>query len=291
MLFFIDMGFVIAGLLTALVSVAVRRRLPVDAGIPLWAIYMLFVSLIEILLILTGHSSDMRSYISALFLLGSTAVFNMLLAASRRTGACKAYRNSLLALSVYTAFIMTLKTTTLLWHINISTTEGIDGPSMYPTFRDGQQVTGYIVKDEDRAKLKVGDIAVFKTEGGFDAWYDRPRLDILYASRLPYHLAQGEKLIIKRIVAKGGNRVSYGEDGSLYIDGVLKGKDKPFSFSKQGAVLCSKQKKDGVMFLNCDIPEGYFFVLGDNRSDSLDSRILGLLPASSVVAKVRDDGK
>lgn len=68
--------------------------------------------------------------------------------------------------------------------------------------------------------------------------------------------------IIKRVIAVGGQTVNIDfNTGTVYVDG--KALDEPY--------ISSKTNKHDVEF-PLYVPEGYIFVLGDNRAESLDSR-------------------
>ena len=83
----------------------------------------------------------------------------------------------------------------------------------------------------------------------------------------------GTKLI-KRIVGLPGETVKY-KDNKLYINGqyvkedFLKDHQETYDFDLEE--LGYKR-----------IPKGYYFVMGDNRTNSTDSRIIGLVPSSDI---------
>lgn len=69
--------------------------------------------------------------------------------------------------------------------------------------------------------------------------------------------------IIKRVIATGGQTVDIDfEVGSVYVDGAL---------LKEDYISSPTTNRADVQF-PLYVPEGYIFVLGDNRAESLDSR-------------------
>lgn len=85
----------------------------------------------------------------------------------------------------------------------------------------------------------------------------------------------GEKLI-KRIIGLPGEHVEY-KDGNLYIDGFL----IEDTYGKTGT---DDFKLETLGYLN--IPGDMYFVVGDNRSNSADSRILGLIKKEDILGSV-----
>lgn len=95
------------------------------------------------------------------------------------------------------------------------------------------------------------------------------------------------ELLVKRVIAVGGETFYY-ENGRLYINEVLIDEDfLTYDYPEFDLLIEEVCKIAGADQCSpgetCVIPEGYFFVMGDNRSASVDSRILGLFSKEQVV--------
>ncbi|MFD1360319.1 signal peptidase I [Lentibacillus salinarum] len=136
----------------------------------------------------------------------------------------------------------------------------VDGPSMMPTLHNGDQmiVNKFIYRMQEPDRF---DIVVFH--------------------------ASDRKDFIKRVVGLPGEHVAV-EDDVLYIDGEKV--EEPFLQER-------KEKKPSYQPLTGDfqlehlpggyetIPDNHVLVLGDNRINSTDSRILGLVSMDQIVGK------
>ena len=81
----------------------------------------------------------------------------------------------------------------------------------------------------------------------------------------------GDSKLVKRIIGLPGETLEY-KDGILYING--KETEDPFASSTKDFKLTD---------LNIDvIPEDYYLVMGDNRSNSSDSRIIGPISKDTI---------
>jgi signal peptidase I len=78
--------------------------------------------------------------------------------------------------------------------------------------------------------------------------------------------------LVKRIVAVAGEEVAV-HDGALYVNGVAK--SEPYLL----------QQHFSGSYPATIIPDGYVFVMGDNRNNSGDSRLFGPIPTSSVIGE------
>ena len=79
-----------------------------------------------------------------------------------------------------------------------------------------------------------------------------------------------------RVVAQAGDTVNIDSQG-LVVNGAHQ--------QEQGITDETTQVADGVTF-PLTVPEGAVFVLGDNRDEAVDSRIVGCVPADQTLGKV-----
>ena len=98
--------------------------------------------------------------------------------------------------------------------------------------------------------------------------------------------APNEEDFVKRVIAVGGQTVKCCDDKNrVTVDG--KALDETYLYWEPGRSTSQES------FADLKIPEGFLFVLGDNRNDSCDSRCQGdgreggLVPVGNVVGKAR----
>lgn len=138
----------------------------------------------------------------------------------------------------------------------------VPSASMSPTLQVGDVL---LADRSSRGTAEPGRIVVFDGRGYFAP-----------------SAADGGHYWVKRVIAVGGERVACCDpEGALTIDGVPL--EEPY--------LPDGMAPSEIEF-DLEVPEGHMFVLGDNRSDSTDSRHLlgspggGMVPVDRVVGEV-----
>lgn len=162
----------------------------------------------------------------------------------------------------------------------VGTIAGIKQTSMYPTAKEGEKVViGRRILFNKT--LNRGDIVtleapvdVQKSEQDIYARYvEREGLDWFVYNILEW----GKKSYIKRIIALGGDTLEITEQGNV----VLNGEILQESYLKEGL----ETPRNGNYY-SLTIPQGYVFVMGDNRTGSKDSRAFGVIPEDKIHGKV-----
>jgi signal peptidase I len=148
----------------------------------------------------------------------------------------------------------------------------IPSGSMEPTLVVGERVL------VDRVSPRFGDpsrgdIVVFKPPAGADndtcaAPNQRP--DEACPQSTP---KRSNTNFIKRVVAVGGDRLKVIE-GHVYING--KRQNEPYIKPSPNCETCNLPHE-------ITIPSGYFFMMGDNRGNSDDSRVWGPVPKKWII--------
>lgn len=131
----------------------------------------------------------------------------------------------------------------------------VSGPSMNPTLRDGQ----YLIMDTTLESYARGDIVVAQMpEAG-----------------LKYSAAPEARLIVKRVIGCPGNTVDIREDDVILIDGEAI--DEPY--------LTESAKNETYVEnlpTHYELDKGQYFLLGDNRGNSCDSRYFGAVDREDI---------
>ncbi len=134
----------------------------------------------------------------------------------------------------------------------------VKGASMEPNFHDGE----YILTDKISYRFgepKRGDVVVFKAP-------TNPDVDF-----------------IKRIIALPGEKLKINNNRVvIFNDEHPKGFTLSESFEVMKPTAGGSHIKEGKVI---EVPAGNYFVFGDNRTHSFDSREWGPLPKKSIVGK------
>lgn len=103
---------------------------------------------------------------------------------------------------------------------------------------------------------KRGDIIVFNPPANYSEGANRP--------------------FIKRIIGIGGDTVEIRDDGKVAVNGVEL--NEPYTYQGQPTTASGGQSRWVV-------PAGDYFVMGDHRQQSTDSRVFGVIDRSAVIGR------
>lgn len=167
---------------------------------------------------------------------------------------------------------------TFIFNYVFSITE-VKGESMYPTIQEGEHLVLNYTSKFKRTDIVVINVTVEQ-----------------------YKFVDKDKYFIKRIIGIPGDEMKFiNEDGmtNIYINGQLfeqtfyNGKNdfqnfmingySQYTVDSDGNVTFKYLDDQGIEQSTSKIPKGYYFVLGDNRKVSNDSRSIGLIRKADII--------
>jgi signal peptidase I len=151
----------------------------------------------------------------------------------------------------------------------------IPSGSMEPTLDVGQRVlVNRFIYHLDEPQ--IGDIVVFHPPAGAESAAGCG-VPIRGREACPKPTPnESSQNFIKRIVAVGGDTLSI-KEGHPVVNGVEK-TDEPYTNPCGSSPVCNLPK-------TIKIPNGYFFMMGDNRGASDDSRYWGPVPKEWIIGE------
>ncbi len=145
----------------------------------------------------------------------------------------------------------------------------VSGSSMVPNFHDRD----YLVVD--RFTYADWNLGSWELKHGSE-----PKRGEVMVFKYPKNISE---YFIKRVIALPGESVRLSQGHVIIIN-----KEYPDGFTLKEDYLPSQIETLGVLGSNgtLTLGEGEYFVLGDNRMASSDSRVWGILPKNDIVGRV-----
>jgi signal peptidase I len=145
----------------------------------------------------------------------------------------------------------------------------VEGASMEPTLHSGQYL---LINKVGYARVEGTPLALALPNDGATAGdhylFGAPQRGDIVVFRSPM---QPDKDFIKRVIGVPGDTVEI-RGGQVYINGAVI--NEPYIRDK-APYLVPRQV----------VPPNHFFVLGDNRPNSSDSHVWGLVPADNIIGR------
>lgn len=167
-------------------------------------------------------------------------------------------------------------------------TSMIYGLSMYPTLNESQVVVlsklPYVFGEP-----KAGEVVVFDSHC-FQDGYEPSNFASHMLESLKYNVVSQklfnihdteERYWIKRVIGVSGDTIEF-SGNSVYRNGELLEED----YINKAEAANYEDTRNRYANTSITLEEGYVFVMGDNRNNSKDSRMMGPVDVRAIVGKV-----
>lgn len=146
------------------------------------------------------------------------------------------------------------------------TVVGVSGQSMAPTLSGSG----------GRERLLVLRYEAWLRRAGLAPGYRRGEIVVFREPPTSPFASARPSLLVKRIIGLPGDRISMVQ-GRVFINGTEL--EQSFITAAGGDLGLSS-------LMPTTVPDGHYFVLGDNRRSSVDSRVFGAIPAHAITGRV-----
>lgn len=145
----------------------------------------------------------------------------------------------------------------------------VSGDSMFPTLKNDE----FVVLSK-KSTVHRNDVIVFDAYG-----VDNNNTNVKKNTKYT-----------KRVIGMPGDKVEYTRNGNLYINGKYKSQDYISKSQRTtGTLNLLLPEAKGIQIgvnKTFTVPKNCYFVLGDNRKISNDSRYYGFVPKSKVLGRI-----
>ncbi len=174
----------------------------------------------------------------------------------------------------------------LLIRYYIFTPSVVNQKSMEPTLEEGDRILINRTYRTKNRKYERGQIITFETPDNVNklnntdnikAEYNRNKKGLF--EKFVYDVLEiNRKTYVKRIIGISGDKIQILDNGEIYVNETK---------VEEGYLESNTNYNNG--YQSIIVPEGYVFVMGDNRKESLDSRRFGCIPTDKIdgIVKIR----
>ncbi len=145
----------------------------------------------------------------------------------------------------------------------LATNYTVRGPSMEPTLWENQRV--FVNR---LGNIRLGELSLYGQRGFLFGGPQRGDIIVFQPQE------SGFDHIVKRVIGVPGDEIDISDKGELFING------------KESVFLDTYTSPKYYFEYPVTVPEGHYFVMGDNRNKSNDSRNWGFVPAEEIAGKV-----